>query len=156
MTNEPSYAKQLVVQEYWSEVADYDYLPGSTLPVDRFARVNYYLNKVPKVAETHEALAISRSILETVTVPRHFALPDRPNISTTVYRSLFDHKNLRYYYQGTYTPHFCWISVGNFDFTEGSEVLMFDTEKGNKIISGDITGQFEESKPFEYLSDDRH
>lgn len=152
MTNEPSFDKQLVIQKYWSEISDYDRLPGSTLPVDRFARVNYYLDRVPKTADVHEALAISRSILETVTVPRGFSLPNRPNISTTVYRSLFDHKNMVYYYQGTYTPHFCWISLTSFNFSEGSDILMLDTAMGKRTLMGDVSKLFVQSEAFDFMS----
>lgn len=153
MTNEPSFKKQLIIQEYWKEIADYDRLPGSSLPVDRFTRVNYYLSKVPKTDDPQEALATSRSILETVTVPRNFSLPERPNISTTVYRSLFDHKNMIYYYQGTYTPHFFWLNLNDFDFSKGSEVLMLDTDKGKRTLTGNVHQLFNKNNSFQFITE---
>jgi choloylglycine hydrolase len=152
MTNEPAFSKQLVLQEHLMALADYDALPGSSTPVDRFTRISYYLDAIPPAQEPQEALATARSILETVTVPRNFSLEDRPNISTTVYRSLFDHANKVYYYQGTYTPHFFWVDVTQFDF-EDESVLMLDTESGTRILSGEVSSLFVPAEPFEFLSD---
>jgi choloylglycine hydrolase len=153
MTNEPSFEEQLSIQKYWQVLADYDRLPGSSLPIDRFTRANYYLKKVPKTSDAQEALAIARSILETVTVPRGYSLADRPNISTTVYRSLFDHKNMKYYYQGTYTPHFFWVDLKKFDFGAGTKILMLDTKKGKRTLAGEVSKLFVESEPFKFISD---
>ncbi len=153
MTNEPSFDKQLAIQEHWQDIADYNNLPGSSLPADRFTRVNYYLRAVPKTSEAQEALATARSILETVTVPRNFSLPDKPNISTTVYRSLFDHKNLTYYYQATYTPYFFWVDLKKFDFSENSKILMLDTMNGKRTMAGEVSHLFKEAKPFKFVTE---
>ncbi len=153
MTNEPSFEEQLTIQKYWQVIADYDRLPGSSLPTDRFTRVNYYLSTVPKTSDAQEALATARSILETVTVPRGYSLADRPNISTTVYRSLFDHKNMKYYYQGTYTPHFFWVDLNKFDFSAQTKILMLDTMKGKRTLADEVSNLFVESEPFKFISD---
>lgn len=152
MTNEPSFDKQLVIQEYLQSSASYDSLPGSSLPEDRFTRASYYLKSIAPTDDVQEALATARSILETVVVPRGFSLPDRPNISTTVYRSMFDHKNRVYYYQGTYTPHFFWVDLKKFDFSEGSEVLMLDTEQGTRTLADEVSDLFRPAEPFKFIS----
>ena len=142
MTNDPSYDQQL------ANFAKYDFagatrstpIPGNTDAKDRFIRANYYLNWLPEPKNTREAIASVIAVARNVSVP--FGAPNREpgSLYNTEYRTAIDLTNRQYFFEFTTTPNVVWMSVDNFDLTEGSPVLLLDPN--DMSLSGDVTADF--------------
>jgi penicillin V acylase-like amidase (Ntn superfamily) len=55
-------------------------------------------------------------------VPRGIRKKDQPNLSSTIWLTVSDQKNLVYYYQDTNSPGALWVKLDKIDFKEGSGV----------------------------------
>jgi len=110
---------------------------------------------LPKTSDSREAVASVLSVIRNISVPRGFKDPSIPNISSTIWRSAFDHKNKVYYYEGTYSPSIFWVTLGKLNFKKGAPVMKLELEDGNRILSGDAADKFEKSKPFKFITDQK-
>jgi penicillin V acylase-like amidase (Ntn superfamily) len=99
MTNSPIYDQQLALDEYWKEIGGATMLPGTNRAADRFVRASYYVNTVTKTANNPEAIAAAFSVIRNVSVPIGIITPGQPNISQTIWRTVSDYKNKRYYFR---------------------------------------------------------
>ncbi|MCC3512346.1 MAG: linear amide C-N hydrolase [Microcoleus sp. PH2017_17_BER_D_A] len=136
MTNSPTYDKQLAINEYWKNKNGMIVLPGTNNASDRFARCSFYLSAVPD--------------------------PDKPNLASTLWSTVSDHKNLVYYYANTRSASVCWIDLKELKLDEVSEVRKIDMleevnhPEGTELIEkwelgGDLTEKFVSAVPFEFL-----
>jgi choloylglycine hydrolase len=142
MTNDPSYDQQL------ANFATYDFtnatrstpIPGNTGSTDRFVRANYFLNWLPEPKDTREGIASMMAVTRSVSVP--FGAPNREpgSLYNTEYRTAIDLTNRQYFFEFTTTPNVVWMSLDNFDLTEGSPVLLLDPN--DMSLSGDVTADF--------------
>jgi choloylglycine hydrolase len=73
--------------------------------------------------------------------------PDKPNISTTMWRTIADQTNLVYFYESTISYGSLWVDYKKFDFSEGAEVKVLDADSG---LVGDASDKFKTSKPVEF------
>ncbi len=98
MTNSPTYQQQLALNEYWKEIGGMVVLPGTSRAADRFARAWFYINAIPKTADIQVAVA---SVFSVIGMCRY--LLDQhsrePNISSTLWRTVADHKNKIYFFE---------------------------------------------------------
>lgn len=155
MTNSPTYDEQLALNSYWKQIGGIVMLPGTNRAADRFARADYYINALPKTSDSREAVASVMSVIRNISVPRGFKDPSIPNISSTIWRSVFDHKNKVYYYEGTYTPSVFWVTLGKLNFKKGAPVMKLELEDGKRILSGDAADKFEKAEPFKFITDQK-
>ena len=51
MTNSPPFDEQLAIAKYWQSVDPLTFLPGSINAADRFARVSFLINAIPKALD---------------------------------------------------------------------------------------------------------
>jgi choloylglycine hydrolase len=98
MTNSPTYDQQLALNGYWQQIGGTTMLPGTNRAADRFVRASFYINAVQQTAEEAEALAAAFSVIRNVSVPLGITTPGQPNIASTLWRSVIDQKNKRYYF----------------------------------------------------------
>lgn len=150
MTNSPTYDQQLALKGYWEQIGGTTMLPGTNRAADRFVRASFYINAVPKTAKIEEAIASAFSVIRNVSVPLGISTPGQPNISSTLWRSVSDHKNKRYYFESTRSPSVFWLNIADMDFTEGKAVRKL-TLTGGAILSGNAAEKFEPAKPFKFL-----
>jgi choloylglycine hydrolase len=151
MTNSPIFSKQLALNAYWEEIGGTTFLPGTNRSADRFARASFYINAVTKTADPRESVAAVFSVMRNVSVPRGITTPNQPNISTTIWRTVADHRNLVFYYEDTAKPSITWVNLRNLDLGQGSGVRRLRVA-GDAIIGGDKTANFEPAEPFAFLS----
>jgi choloylglycine hydrolase len=88
------------------------------------------------------------SVIRNVSVPFGAGDPNRPNIASTIFRTVIDHTGGRYYFESTYAPNVVWIDYSNLDFSEGTSEMELPVEKRIFSLNGDVTGQLEKAKPF--------
>jgi len=149
MTNSPIFEKQLDINTYWEGIPGTIMLPGTNRAADRFVRASYYIHAIPQTDNTRVAIASTFSVIRNCSVPFGISSKDEPNISSTRWRSVADHKNLVYYFETVLTPNTFWVDMKNIDFNESTssrKLIVGD----DSTYNGDVSGLFIESKPFEF------
>lgn len=150
MTNSPIYSQQLALNEYWRSIGGTTMLPGTNRAADRFVRASFYINAIPKTADATEGVAGVFSVIRNASVPMGISTPDQPNISSTIWRTVADHKNKRYFFESVRSPNVFWVNLNNLDFTAGSPVKKLTLTDGS-IFAGDTSDQFQPTEPMKFL-----
>jgi len=150
MTNDPPYEQQLAIASYWQNIPGKSFLPGSVSASDRFVRASFFINAVPQTDNTRVAVASVFSVIRNVSVPYGFEIEGFPNLSTTRWRMVADQKNLVYYFETALTPNTFWVDLKKIDFSEKANVKKLDLAD-NKTYSGETSGEFKNSKPFQFM-----
>jgi len=148
MTNEPTYDKQIENLKQYRTFGGDKPLPGERTPSDRFVRAAYYVNGLPKTTDRAEGAAYMFSVIRNVSVPFGSPDPDKPNIASTIFRTVQDLTGGRYYFESTYAPNVVWIDYTKLDFSKGNPELELQVEKKILSLNGDVTNQLEQAKPF--------
>lgn len=149
MTNDPKFEDQLAIGKYWEGIPGKFFLPGSVTASDRYVRANFFINSIPKTDNTRVAVAGVMSVVRNCSVPYGFELEGFPNLSTTQWRVVADHKNLVYYFEHALTPNTFWVDLNKFDFGSKASVQKLDLS-GHKTYAGEASSHFEKAKPFKF------
>lgn len=150
MTNSPIFEKQLAVEEYWKGIGGTVMLPGTNRAADRFVRASFYINAIPKTDDPLLAVAEVLSVVRNASVPYGISTADEPNISSTRWRTVVDHKSLRYVFESALAPNTFWVDLKNFDFTKCSKLDLGQGEKS--VFAGDASGHFAVAEPFDFMA----
>lgn len=162
MTNSPIFSKQLALNAYWEAIGGLVFLPGTNSAADRFARASFLVGAIPKEASPHyitavpkhnfinQAVASVMGVMRSVSVPLGITTPGKPNIASTLWRTVSDQKNKCYFFDSATSPNTFWVPLADLDFTNNAPVKRLITS-GGKIYSGNTAKQFEEAKPFAFL-----
>jgi choloylglycine hydrolase len=149
MTNSPTFDQQLAIDTYWNEVGGTRFLPGTYRPADRFARISWNVRVAPKVIDTQLAIATAFSIIRGISVPLGLADPEKPNIAATIWRTVSDTLQQRYYFESAYTPSVFWVDLQKL-------VQNSDTRKlelgARPILAGEVSESFVPAEPFAFLA----
>ncbi|MBS0548201.1 MAG: linear amide C-N hydrolase [Proteobacteria bacterium] len=153
MTNSPIFEQQLALNAYWKEIGGTVMLPGTNRAADRFARASFYVNAIPKSEDPVEAIASVFSVIRNTSVPFGITTPDQPNISSTRWRTVSDHKRKLYFFESALTPNVFWVDLTRMDFSETTgKVMKLDLGPNQThIYSGMANDQFKETQPFKFL-----
>ncbi len=153
MTNSPIFEEQLALNEYWKQIGGTVMLPGTNRASDRFARASFYVNAIPKSEDPVEAIASVFSVIRNTSVPFGITTPDQPNISSTRWRTISDHKRKLYFFESALTPNIFWVDLTKVDFSEtAGKVMKLDLGPNQThIYSGMANDQFKETPPFKFL-----
>jgi penicillin V acylase-like amidase (Ntn superfamily) len=92
-------------------------------------------------------------VIRNVSVPCGLNTPEEPNISSTRWRSVVDHKRKLYFFESALTPNTFWVDLSAIDFSaETGTVRMLDLGSNqDHTYSGNATKEFKNAKPFEFL-----
>ena len=150
MTNSPTYDQQLALNAYWEKIGGTAMLPGTNRAADRFARASFYVNAARQSADPREAVAATFSVMRNVSVPLGISTPGQPNIASTLWFTVSDHKQRAYYFQSTFSPGIVWVSLAELDFKEGSGVRKLQLQ-GNPDVAGNQTANFKPTEMFKFL-----
>jgi penicillin V acylase-like amidase (Ntn superfamily) len=152
MTNSPVFDQQLALNAYWKQIGGTVMLPGTNRAADRFARASFYVDAIPKFEDPNRAVASVFSVIRNVSVPFGLTTPDEPNISSTRWRTVFDHKRKLYFFESALTPNTFWVDLKGIDFAAGGRVMKLDLGPDqDHTYSGDATQDFIEAEPFHFL-----
>ncbi len=162
MTNSPSYDQQLALNAYWESIGGLTFLPGTNRAADRFARASFLINAIPKIADANyikavpggtyanQAVLSVLSVIRSVSVPLGITTPGQPNISSTVWRTVSDQKNLLYFFDSATSPNVFWVPLAELDLKEGAPVKKLILT-GGRVYSGSAASKFEPAQPFTFL-----
>jgi choloylglycine hydrolase len=148
MTNEPTYDKQIENLKQYRTFGGDKPLPGERTPTDRFVRAAYYASGLPKAANPGEGAAYMFSVIRNVSVPFGTGDPEKPNIASTIFRTVMDLTGSRYYFESTYAPNVVWIDFSRIDFSKGTGERELQVEKKIFSLNGDVTDQLRPATPF--------
>ncbi|MCW5693352.1 MAG: linear amide C-N hydrolase [Pseudolabrys sp.] len=153
MTNSPVFDQQLALNAYWKDIGGTVMLPGTNRAADRFARASFYINAVPKFENPNLALAAVFSVIRNASVPYGISTPDEPNISSTRWRTVVDHKRKLYFFESALTPNTFWVDLKKIDFSKDTgKVKELDLGANqDHTFSGDATADFKDATPFKFL-----
>ncbi len=153
MTNSPIFEEQLALNAYWKQIGGTVMLPGTNRASDRFARAYFYVNAIPKSEDPVEAIASAFSVIRNVSVPLGITTPDEPNISSTRWRTVADHKRKLYFFESVLTPNVFWVDLDKVDLSaEAGKVRKLDLGPNQThIYSGMANEQFKDAAPFKFL-----
>jgi len=150
MTNSPTFDEQLAINKYWEQIGGLTFLPGTNRASDRFARASFFIHALPPMADGLRATASVFSVIRGVSVPLGITTPGVPNISSTVWRTVYDQKAKRMYFDSSMSPNVFWIPLARLDLTAGAPVKKLAL-KGGETYSGDASGSFQPGQPFPFL-----
>jgi len=162
MTNSPSYDQQLALNDYWARIGGLTFLPGTNRAADRFARASFLINAIPTAIDENYISAIPDksfdnqaalsvlSVIRSVGVPLGITTPGQPNISSTIWRTVADHKNKVYYFDSATSPSVFWVPLSEIDLAAGSGVRKLRLA-GGRVYAGNAAGKFEPAQPFAFL-----
>lgn len=153
MTNSPTFDHQLALNAYWKQIGGTVMLPGTNRAADRFARASFYVNAIPRYEDPDLALAAMFSVIRNASVPYGITTPDEPNISSTRWRTVVDHKRRLYFFESALTPNAFWVDLKKIDFSEqtGQVRVLALGEHQKNVFAGEVSAQFKPSKPFRFL-----
>lgn len=152
MTNSPAFADQLAMNAYWQAIGGTVMLPGTNRSADRFARASFYVNAVPQNQDARSSLASVFSVIRNVSVPYGITTPGEPNISSTRWRSVIDHKQGLYFFESAITPNTFWVDLKKLDLSQATgKVKKLDLGPNqSNIFSGEVSSRFEVAAPFKF------
>lgn len=162
MTNSPIYSEQLALDTYWRGVGGLTFLPGTNRAADRFVRASFLLDAIPKQLDPnyivgvpnrsydYQAVASVMSVMRSVSVPLGISTPNQPNISSTIWRTVADQKNLIYYFDSATRPDTFWVDLHKLNLKPGAPVLKLTIDKG-QVFSGETSGQFVPTPSFTFM-----
>ena len=150
MTNSPTFDQQLALDAYWKEIGGLTMLPGTNRAADRFARAAFYVTNLPQTDAPERAVAQLISVIRGVSVPLGFTVPDKPNIASTIWRTVYDHKNRVLYFDSATSPTVFWIPLEGLALEAGAPVRRLALKAG-ETYSGDATSSLQPAEAFRFL-----
>ncbi len=153
MTNSPIFDQQLALNAYWKQIGGTVMLPGTNRAADRFARASFYVNAIPKFEDPNRSVASVFSVIRNVSVPFGLNTPDEPNISSTRWRTVVDHKRKLYFFESALTPNTFWIDLKAIDFSaDTGKVMRLDLGANqDHTFSANATTDFKPAPAFHFL-----
>jgi len=148
MTNEPTYDKQIENLKQYRTFGGDKPLPGERTPSDRFVRAAYYASGLQQPSSPGEGAAYMFSVIRNISVPFGLGDPNRPNVASTIFRTVIDHTGERYYFESTYAPNVVWVDYSKMDFSKGAGERELKVEKMIFSLHGDVTSQLAKATPF--------
>ena len=149
MTNSPTFDEQLAINTYWKGIPGTIMLPGTNRAADRFVRASYYIDAIPKTDNIRAALSSVFGVIRNCSVPLGISSPTEPNISSTRWRTVSDHKNLIYFFDNVLNPNVVWVEFSKIDFSENGKVKKLSLSN-NENYSGESSMNFKATKPFTF------
>jgi choloylglycine hydrolase len=145
MTNEPTYDKQLALNDYWKRLNG-QFLPGTSEPDDRFVRASHYLGTAPITNDLQQAVSIVFSIIRNVSAPIGQNSPGKPNVAPTIWRSVADLKQGIYFFENTNRPNVFWVNLHKLNLSQNGKAMKLPLAN-NEIYAGEVSKSFIEDKP---------
>jgi len=166
LTNSPTYDEQLALNAYWETIGGMTSLPGTISAADRFVRASFFIKTIPKQMDKayanmipgqsyiNQAVAGTMSVMRTVSTPLGISVPNKPNVASTLWRTVSDQKNKVYYFDSATSPNTFWVDLNQIDFSAGTPVKRLALD-GAKSYAGNAGDSFRTTaKPFEFMKVD--
>ena len=111
----------------------------------------FYINAIPQGEDADMTLASVFSVIRNASVPFGINMPDEPNISSTRWRTVADHKRMLYFFESALTPNTFWVNLNQIDFSPSGKVLKLDLgEQQRYTFAGNATKNFVSAEPSKF------
>ena len=87
--------------------------------------------------------------MRSVSTPLGISHPDKPNLASTLWRTVYDQKNKVFYFDSATSPNAFWVPLADLDFTQGAAVKK-RTMAGGKVYAGNASSKFEVATPSQF------
>jgi penicillin V acylase-like amidase (Ntn superfamily) len=77
-------------------------------------------------------------------------IAERPEISATIWRTVADQKNKRYFFESTRSPNVFWVDLVDLDFTAGTPAKKLTLTDG-AVFAGNTAAQFQPAEPLRFM-----
>lgn len=99
-----------------------------------------------------KAVASVFSVIRNASVPFGLTTKDEPNISSTRWRTVADHKRKIYFFESALTPNVFWVKLDDLDLSVNGKVRKLDLgPEQQNTFSGNVAKDFKEAKAFKFL-----
>ena len=149
MTNSPTYKEQLALTAYWDTIGGHNFLPGTRNSPDRFVRASFYNKHLPEAKTYREEIAGLISIIRNASSPFGRPDPQKPNVSTTLWRTLADQTHKIFYFESTISPNLLWIDYKKLDFSQGSASKVLPIADDAEYM-GNVNDKFKQEKTVQF------
>ena len=149
MTNDPPFDQQMDHLAEFERTGEMSTLPGSTFPDARFVRSAYYAKRLPAEESERLSIAALMSVMRNAAAPFGIATPDRPDVSTTRWRTITNLNEGTLYYDSVVSPSVFWINAFDVDYSEGNppkKLQIID----NFDLAGDVCNKFQPTEMFQF------
>lgn len=147
LTNDPLWPQMNAINNYWNAVGGVNFLPGTVKSPDRFVRASFFVNHVEKTADADLGVAITRSVVQNVSVPYTYTISSEANVSSTQWRSLANLRDKRYYFDLVTNPGIYYIDLGKCDLRPGAPVMKLTTSESVNLV-GEANYALHPTEPF--------
>jgi choloylglycine hydrolase len=89
-------------------------------------------------------------VIRNVSVPLGISTPGQPNISSTQWRTVSDHKNRVYYYESALSPNVFWLDLKEIDFSPKAKVKKLSVIN-QEVYAGNAADELVVARPFEFM-----
>ncbi|MGL4993297.1 MAG: linear amide C-N hydrolase [Bacteroidales bacterium] len=90
------------------------------------------------------------SVIRNASLPFGITTDGHPNIATTIWRTVSDHKTLKYYYESTLSPNVFWVDLKGIDFSAKAGTRKLHLANG-EIYSCNCADKFVKAPGFTFL-----
>jgi penicillin V acylase-like amidase (Ntn superfamily) len=150
MTNQPTFDKQLENLRQYRGFGGEKRLPGTHEPADRFVRAAYYVTHLPEPKSEREAVAALMSVMRNAAAPFGISDPERPNVSMTVWRAIYNITDGRLFFDSVMSPSVFWIQRDQLQLEEGAPVMRLQVA-GEYELANDVSASFVPAEMFTFL-----
>lgn len=91
------------------------------------------------------------SLIRSISVPLGISDPEKPNIASTLWRTVASTKARRYYFEAAFSPTIFWVDMAKLKLEPGSDPTKLDLS-GNPIFAGEVSTKFVATEPFKFLA----
>src|SRR6266540_4244932 len=100
---------------------------------------------LPGASAAAELLSVMRNAAQ----PFGVADPSRPNVSSTIWRTVCDLTNLVYYYESSYSPNLIWAKLDGLRLGKGAPPTRLDLVREPEYV-GEVSDRFVPAEPFTF------
>jgi penicillin V acylase-like amidase (Ntn superfamily) len=139
LTNDPPYDQQIESLKDYQSFGGQKDIPGGVSSTDRFVRLSYYAQFLPRQSKKTDAYFQFLSVLHKAASP--FGAPYANGMQfPTWWITIADLTNLKYFFESTESPRLIEIDLKRINFSAKSQMRWFDhkTNSNTKLIDGDF------------------
>jgi penicillin V acylase-like amidase (Ntn superfamily) len=128
LTNNPPYNVQIAALAEYEAFGGHKPLPGNIESNDRFVRLSYYAQYLPKTTDKDIATSYMLSAIRTAASPYGAPYTDG-GVYPTWWTSVTDLKNGLYYFNWTEKPNLIKVVLPSIDFSKNSGIRYLDPRR---------------------------
>ena len=113
-------------------------------------RASYYVGAIPDDSTGPRAIAAVFSVIRNASAPLGISTPGKPNIASTIWRTVHDQQNRVLYFDSATSPTVFWIPLDQLDFTAGAAVKRLPLKSG-ETYNGDASEGLVAAEAFKFL-----